>query len=135
MGGVAGATALTLAITVLPLRGLWRSAARSPGRRLATLPNAAAATGLTVLTALASVDVLVAKVALPSATAGAYGVASVGARVLLLVPIGVTTVLFPRVATLRDPARERRHLLAGLGVVGGRRAQSARRCSGSSPAR
>jgi O-antigen/teichoic acid export membrane protein len=117
MGGVAGATALTLAITVLPLRELWRSAARSPGRRLATLPNAAAATGLTLLTALASVDVLVAKLAFPSATAGAYGVASVGARVLLLVPIGVTTVLFPRVATLRDPARERRHLLAGLGVV------------------
>ncbi len=29
----------------------------------------------------------------------------------------MTTVLFPRVAVLRDPARERRHLLAGLGVV------------------
>jgi O-antigen/teichoic acid export membrane protein len=41
----------------------------------------------------------------------------VGARVLLLVPIGVTTVLFPRVAVLRDPVRERRHLLVGLGVV------------------
>jgi O-antigen/teichoic acid export membrane protein len=117
MGGVAGATVLTLAVTMLPLRELWRGAVRSGGRRLATLPNAAAATGLTVLTALASVDVLVAKLAFPSATAGAYGVASVGARVLLLVPIGVITVLFPRVAVLRDPARERRHLLAGLGVV------------------
>jgi O-antigen/teichoic acid export membrane protein len=30
----------------------------------------------------------------------------------------VTTVLFPRVAVLRDRGRERRHLLAGLGVVG-----------------
>jgi O-antigen/teichoic acid export membrane protein len=117
MGGVAGATVLTLAVTMLPLRELWRGAVRSGGRRLATLPNAAAATGLTVLTALASVDVLVAKLAFPSATAAAYGVASVGARVLLLVPIGVITVLFPRVAVLRDPARERRHLLAGLGVV------------------
>lgn len=117
MGGVAGATVLTLAVTLLPLRELWRGAVRSGARRLATLPNAAAATGLTVLTALASVDVLVAKLAFPSATAGAYGVASVGARVLLLVPIGVITVLFPRVAVLRDPARERRHLLAGLGVV------------------
>jgi O-antigen/teichoic acid export membrane protein len=28
-------------------------------------------------------------------------------------------VLFPRVATLRDPERERRHLLAGLAVVAG----------------
>jgi O-antigen/teichoic acid export membrane protein len=117
MGGVAAATALTLAVTMLPLRELWRGAVRSGARRLATLPNAAAATGLTLLTALASVDVLVAKLAFPSATAGAYGVASVGARVLLLVPIGVITVLFPRVAVLRDPARERRHLLAGLGVV------------------
>jgi O-antigen/teichoic acid export membrane protein len=118
MGGVAGATILTLGLTLLPLRPLLRDAPRSRGRRLATLPNAAAATGLTVLTALASVDVLVAKLAFPSETAGAYGVASVGARVLLLVPIGVTTVLFPRVAVLRDRARERRHLLAGLGVVG-----------------
>ena len=117
MGGVAGATAVTLVLTLLPLRDLWHAATRSGARRLATLPNAAAATGLTLLTALASVDVLVAKLAFPPATAGAYGVASVGARVLLLLPIGVTTVLFPRVATLRDRARERRHLLAGLAVV------------------
>ena len=112
MGGVAGATAVTLVLTLLPLRELWHAAARSGARRLATLPNAAAATGLTLLTALASV-----KLAFAPATAGAYGVASVGARVLLLLPIGVTTVLFPRVATLRDRARERRHLLAGLAVV------------------
>jgi O-antigen/teichoic acid export membrane protein len=117
MAGVAGATAVTLALTVIPLRDLWNAAARSGARRLATLPNAAAATGLTLLTALASVDVLVAKLVFPPSTAGAYGVASVGARVLLLLPIGVTTVLFPHVATLRDRARERRHLLAGLAVV------------------
>lgn len=117
MGGVAGATALTLGLTFLPLRDLWHAAARVGRRRLATLPNAAAATGLTVLMALATVDVLVANLAFPSDTAGAYGVASVCARVQLLLPIGVVTVLFPRVATLRDPERERRHLLGGLGVV------------------
>jgi O-antigen/teichoic acid export membrane protein len=117
MGGVAGATAVTLALTLLPLRDLWHAAVRSRARRLATLPNAAAAIGLTLLTALASVDVLVAKLAFSPATAGAYGVASVGARVLLLLPIGVTTVLFPRVAVLRDRTSERRHLLAGLAVV------------------
>ncbi len=117
MAGVAAATAFTLVLTLLPLRPLLGEARRTGARRLATLPNAAAATGLTLLTALASVDVLVAKLAFPSATAGAYGVASVGARVLLLVPIGVTTVLFPRVAVLRDRASERRHLLAGLAVV------------------
>jgi O-antigen/teichoic acid export membrane protein len=35
----------------------------------------------------------------------------------LLVPIAATTVLFPRVATLDDRARETRHLAAGLAVV------------------
>lgn len=117
MAGVAAATALTLGLTFLPLRELWHAAERARRRRLATLPNAAAATGLTVLMALATVDVLVANLAFSSNTAGAYGVASVCARVQLLLPIGVVTVLFPRVATLRDPERERRHLLAGLGVV------------------
>jgi O-antigen/teichoic acid export membrane protein len=119
MGGVAAATALTLGVTFVPLRDLWRAAARGRRRRLATLPNAAAAAGLTVLMALATVDVLVANLAFPKDTAGAYGVASVCARVQLLIPIGVVTVLFPRVATLRDPDRERRHLLAGLAVVAG----------------
>jgi O-antigen/teichoic acid export membrane protein len=117
MAGVAVATAVTLGVTFLPVRSLWHDADRVGRRRLATLPNAAAATGLTVLMALATVDVLVAKVAFPSDTAGAYGVASVCARVLLLLPIGVVTVLFPRVATLRDAGRERQHLLAGLAVV------------------
>ena len=118
MGGLAGATAFTLALTLLPLRELWARAARTRARRLATLPNAAAATGLTVLTAMASVDVLVAKLAFPKSLAGHYGAAYVGARVLLLVPIGVVTVLFPRVAVLRDRGSERRHLLAGLAAVG-----------------
>ena len=119
MAGVAAATAVTLGLTFLPLRDLWRTAERAGRRRLATLPNAAAAAGLTVLMALATVDVLVANLAFSSNTAGAYGVASVCARVQLLIPIGVVTVLFPRVATLRDPERERRHLLAGLAVVAG----------------
>jgi O-antigen/teichoic acid export membrane protein len=117
MAGVAGATAVTLCVTFLPLRSLWNGAERAGRRRLATLPNAAAAAGLTVLMALATVDVLVANLAFASDTSGAYGVASVCARVQLLIPIGVVTVLFPRVATLRDPERERRHLLAGLAVV------------------
>ena len=92
---------------------------RSGARRLATLPNAAAATALTVLTALATVDVLVAKLAFPSATSAAYGVASVGRASCSSCRSASSTVLFPRVAVLRDPARERRHLLAGLGVIAG----------------
>ena len=86
MGGVAAATAVTLGLTFLPLRDLWHAAERAGRRRLATLPNAAAAAGLTVLMALATVDVLVANLAFSSNTAGAYGVASVCARVLLLRP-------------------------------------------------
>jgi O-antigen/teichoic acid export membrane protein len=120
MLGVAGATALTAAVSLLPLRPLLaRSVAAGPSRlRLATLPNAGAAAGLTTLTVLATSDLLVAKLAFPSDQAGDYAAASVGARVLLLIPIAVTTVLFPRVATLRDRRRERSHLLAGLLAVG-----------------
>jgi O-antigen/teichoic acid export membrane protein len=117
LAGVAAATAVTLGLTCLPLRDLWHEAERAGRRRLVTLPNAAAATGLTVLMALATADVLVANLAFSKNTAGAYGVASVCARVQLLLPIGVVTVLFPRVATMRDPERERRHLLAGVTVV------------------
>jgi O-antigen/teichoic acid export membrane protein len=120
MLGVAGATALTAVLSLLPLRGLLgHSAAAAPARlRLATLPNAGAAVGLTTLTVLATIDLIVAKLSFPSGRAGDYAAASVGARVLLLIPIAVTTVLFPRVATLRDRRRERSHLLAGLLAVG-----------------
>ncbi len=120
MLGVAGATALTAAVSLVPLRGLLRltDSARPVRRRLATLPNAGAAVGLTTLAALATTDLLVAKLAFTGGTAGDYAAASVGARVLLLIPIAVTTVLFPRVATLRDRGRERAHLRAGLLVVG-----------------
>ena len=61
MAGVAVATVLTLVLTALPERDLWGAAESTKGRRLATLPNAAAATGLTILMALATIDVLVAK--------------------------------------------------------------------------
>jgi O-antigen/teichoic acid export membrane protein len=120
MLGVAAATALTAVLSLLPLRGLLGrvGGAPLPRRRLATIPNAAAAVGLTTLTALATMDLLVAKLSFTGETAGDYAAASVGARVLLLIPIAVTTVLFPRVATLRDPRRERTHLLAGLLAVG-----------------
>jgi O-antigen/teichoic acid export membrane protein len=120
MLGVAVATALTALLSLLPLRGLLALAGEAdlPRRRLATIPNAAAAVGLTALTALATMDLLVAKLSFPSVEAGDYAAASVGARVLLLIPIAVTTVLFPRVATLRDRQRERSHLLAGLLAVG-----------------
>jgi O-antigen/teichoic acid export membrane protein len=117
MLGVAGATALTVVVTALPLKSLLDSARGAPRRHLATRPNVGAAVGLTALWALAYSDLLVARLVFSGDEAGAYAAASVGARVLLLTPIAVTTVLFPRVATLHDPARERRHLAAGLATV------------------
>jgi O-antigen/teichoic acid export membrane protein len=117
MLGVAGATALTVVVTALPLRALLASARSAPRRHLATRPNIGAAFGLTALWALAYSDLLVARLVFSGDEAGAYAAASVAARVLLLTPIAVTTVLFPRVATLHDHARERRHLTAGLGAV------------------
>ena len=117
MIGVACATMVTLVISALPIRWLFlagRGAARLP---LATRANAGAALGLTALWALAYGDVLVARLAFSGDEAGAYAAAAVASKVLLLVPIAATTVLFPLVAVLHDRTRERRHLLAGLGVV------------------
>jgi O-antigen/teichoic acid export membrane protein len=117
MFGVAAATAVTVLVTAVPLRPLL-AAAQDVGRgRLATRPNAGAALGLTALWALMYSDLLVAKLAFSGDEAGAYAAAAVASKVLLLVPIAATTVLFPRVAVLQDHARERRHLLAGLAVV------------------
>jgi O-antigen/teichoic acid export membrane protein len=116
MLGIAAATAITVLVSVLPLRAML-----PPGRarreELFTRANAGAALGLTALWALMYSDLLVARVAFSGDEAGAYAAAAVASKVLLLVPIAATTVLFPRVAILHDRARERRHLLAGLAVV------------------
>ena len=119
MLGVAGATAVTAAVSLIPLRRLLAltRGVPVPPLRLLTASNVGAAVGLTALMALATSDLLVAKLAFPADRAGDYATASVGARALLLIPVAVTTVLFPRVATLRDRDRERAHLLAGLAAV------------------
>ena len=117
MLGVAVATAVTAVVTALPLRRLLAAAGKVAPARLATRANVGAAVGLTALWALAYDDLLVAGLSFSGDEAGAYAAASVGARVLLLVPIAATTVLFPRVATLADSRRERRHLVAGLAIV------------------
>jgi O-antigen/teichoic acid export membrane protein len=116
MLGLAGATAVTILVSLLPLRDLLP--AGPPLREgLATRLNASAAVGLTALWALAYGDLLVARLAFDGDEAGAYAAAAVASKVLLLVPIAATTVLFPRVAVLHDRRRERHHLLAGLGIV------------------
>jgi O-antigen/teichoic acid export membrane protein len=54
--------------------------------------------GLLAIAALTSVDVVVAKVALPEHEAGIYGSASLIGRVILYLPAAIITVLLPRVA-------------------------------------
>jgi O-antigen/teichoic acid export membrane protein len=118
MLGLAGATAVTAAFSALPLRSLLRLGEPIGRTALGTRANAGAAIALTALWALIYSDLLVARIVFDGDEAGAYAAASVGARVLLLLGIAATTVLFPRVASLADPTRERRYLLAGLGAVG-----------------
>jgi O-antigen/teichoic acid export membrane protein len=117
MVGVAGATMLTLLLTALPIRSLFEAGRGAARQALATRANAGAALGLTALWALMYSDLLVARLAFSGDEAGAYAAAAVASKVLLLVPIAATTILFPRVAVLHDRARERHHLMAGLTVV------------------
>ncbi len=120
MTGIALATLLVLAGALLaqrPLLGSARPHAYTARAWLASPYTVVAAASLSAFTALTSLDVPVARLALDATDAGAYSAASVAARSLLVVPIAATTVLFPRVATLVDPVSERRHLRAGLAVV------------------
>lgn len=116
MLGVVVATMVTELVSAMPLRPLVL-VADTARERLLTRANAGAALGLTALWALMYSDLLVARVVLEGDEAGAYAAAAVTSKVLLLVPIATTTVLFPRVAALDDRGSERKHLLAGLGVV------------------
>ena len=121
MAGIALAT-LGMLVVALAVQRPILTAGRRGGRaaaRITTPYTVAAAAALCAFAALTSLDVPTARIAFSGNAAGAYSAASVGARALLIVAIGATTVLFPRVATLDDPRRERRHLRAGLLVVGG----------------
>jgi O-antigen/teichoic acid export membrane protein len=83
------------------------------------LPEASLA--LSVFVALTGMDLIVSRIAFQDGTSGAYAAASVGSRTLLVIPMAVTTVLFPRIAAMNEPRGERRYLLIGavaVGVVG-----------------
>jgi O-antigen/teichoic acid export membrane protein len=119
MFGVAGATAAAAVAALVPLRGYWEISRGRPinPRRIFSVYVTSAAVIFSLFALLTSIDLLVARAALTAHVAGLYAAASVGARTLLLLPVAVTTVLFPRVATLQDTVRERRHLVAGVAVV------------------
>lgn len=120
MFGLAAAGAATLVAAVWPLRGLL-AAARGAGTRprsLLTRYGWGSAAALTAFAALTQLDVAVARSFFTPEAAGAYAAATITAKILLIAPTAVTTVLFPHVATLGDRLRERRALRAGLLAVG-----------------
>ena len=121
MLAVAGAALITAGLSFLPLRSMWRSAAgiAAPPRRIVRGFAGGPAAVLTLFALVSGLDVLVARIAFDPDVAGAYSAVSFGARTMLVIPLAVTTVLFPRVAVLADRGSERRHLLGGLVAVAG----------------
>jgi len=119
MLGVGAATVVTTLISAVPLRGIWERSRELPSRPRRILRGFAGgpALVLTLFAILSSMGVLVARLSFTPHTAGAYSAISFGAYSLLVIPLAVTTVLFPKVATLSDPREERRHLLGGLAAV------------------
>ncbi|MDX6668350.1 MAG: hypothetical protein QOK04_1730 [Solirubrobacteraceae bacterium] len=120
MFGVGAASAVALGVAFLPLRELWNSARDLSHRPMNVVGKIAsiALIKLGLFAALTNMDLLVARMAFPPAKAGAYAATSVAAKILLLIPLTVTTVLLPHVATLRDRRQERDHLVAALLAVG-----------------
>jgi O-antigen/teichoic acid export membrane protein len=106
---------LSLAIPLWLLRH-WLAPAPASGRRVTR--NEAAASlvpvslGLLAITALTSIDVIVAKGVLGEHEAGLYGSASLIGRVILYLPSAIITVLLPRVAARAADRRESHDLLA-----------------------
>jgi O-antigen/teichoic acid export membrane protein len=119
MFGIGAASVAAVAATGVAVLPLVRAAAGRQRRKraLVTRYNLTAALAFAAFASVTTIDVIVARLSLPHDVAGAYSAASIGARVVLLVAAPVTTVLFPRVAAMRDLRRERRHLLGGVGAV------------------
>ena len=119
MFGLAAGTGVTLVFCAAPLRQLWQASRPLPlaRRRLLTRFSVSAAVALGVFTALTTFDLLVARVSFPPDVAGGYAAVSVAARAILLIPVVVTTVLFPHVVTLGERVRERSALLGALATT------------------
>jgi O-antigen/teichoic acid export membrane protein len=117
--GIAIATLLSFAVSLLPLRSLLASGARHArgAMKLLDAYTVRAALILAAIAALTNLDLIASRVFLTEHEAGLYAAAGVATRSLLLLPTVATTVLFPRVATLRERSAERDHLLGGLVAV------------------
>jgi O-antigen/teichoic acid export membrane protein len=121
MLGIAGSSVAILVAVALLLRPVWNAGEADPDEPLPRPSGygVRAAIALAAITALTASDVVAARFAFSPHVAGVYAAVAVGARSLLLIATAVTTVLFPHVATLADPRRERKHLLAGVAAVAG----------------
>jgi O-antigen/teichoic acid export membrane protein len=117
--GFAAATAVSFGIMLVFLRPYLEQAhgAPIPARTLLGGYAAGAAIALGMHTVLVNTDLIWARGALNPDEAGLYAAASVTTSVILLIPIGVTTVLFPRVARLRREEKGGAHLTFGLALV------------------
>jgi O-antigen/teichoic acid export membrane protein len=117
--GVAVASAVGFVTMLLALRGLVAPAKGLPlpKTRLFGRYSMGAALALGLHTVLVNTDLIWGRARLSADDAGLYAAASVATSVILLVPIGVNTVLFPRVARLNDASQARRHLLLAAGFV------------------
>jgi O-antigen/teichoic acid export membrane protein len=103
-GGVMGATAAAACVAlVFPLPLCWKWYRR--GRRSSATVSvhallrsvAPVVAGVLAITSLTTVDLIVAKVALPPHSAGVYGAASFVGRLLLYLPMTIATVLLPKI--------------------------------------
>ncbi|WP_354699850.1 hypothetical protein DSM112329_00108 [Paraconexibacter sp. AEG42_29] len=90
---------------------------RFPARKVVGRYAVGSAACLGLYTVLTQSDVIWARGALSAGDAGDYAAASVMGNFVLLLPIGVTTVLFPRIAKLGQDGDGRRDLAFGLGAV------------------
>lgn len=98
---------IALAVTLWPLRSVARPATRMLAGIGANLRELVPVTGgLLAITALTSVDVVVAKTALSSHDAGIYAGASLIGRVVLYLPAAITTVLLPKVSARAHANRD-----------------------------
>ena len=120
--GVVAASAIVLGVALVVLRPLWAKA--RPGvhvsaQRLIGGYTLAAAIGLAFSTMLANSDLIWSRGSLGGDAAGDYAAASVMASFILLLPLVVTTILFPRIARIGDDPAGREALVIGLVVVTG----------------
>lgn len=117
--GVVIGNVVIFALAFRALRPVVQTAGRLriPSRRVVGRYAIGSAACLGVYTVLTQSDVIWARGALPADEAGDYAAASVMGNFMLLLPIGVTTVLFPRVARRGHHGESRRDLVLGLGAV------------------